>query len=95
MTTTPSKTVKNFAVWQRGYGVLGVGRSERAAQRNAREFSDGPITFTDQPNISGGVYLVECSAALAREVRAHGGDVDGIAENSGGVLCLRAEWESE
>ena len=89
----------NFAVYQIGYCIFGVGATPEAARADAAQWMDGgeeagaavPMYRRGQ-FVSGDVVLITCSDALAKQVMAQGG-ADGFREVEG-ELCTIEEAEA-
>lgn len=89
----------NFAVYQIGYCIFGTGATPAAARSDAAQWLVGgeeaaaavPM-YRRGKFAAGDVVVMPCSAVLAAQVEALGGDA-GFMEVEGG-LYSRDEWTS-
>ena len=89
----------NFAVYQIGHCIFGVGATPDAARADAGQWLDGgaeaaaavPMYRRGQ-FAAGAVVVIPCTAVLAAQVEAQGG-ADGFMEVEGG-LYSKSEWTS-
>lgn len=84
----------NFAVYQIGYCIFGVGATPEAARADAAQWLDGgeeaaaavPM-YRRGEAVDGDVVIVPCTDALAQQVMAQGG-ADGFMEMDGGLCTV-------
>ena len=84
----------NFAVYQIGYCIFGVGATPEAARADAAQWMDGgEEAAADVPMyrrgqfVDGAVVVMPCSDALATQVMARGG-ADSFMEMDGGLCTV-------
>jgi hypothetical protein len=81
-----------YAIYQSGFAVCGVGDTLEAAQDDAREWLNDPLTDLERlivvgresgrGEIHGALYARPCTTRLAAMVREYGGDLAyGVNDN--------------
>jgi hypothetical protein len=81
------------AVYQYGYAIFGVGKTDEEAIEDAKQYADEFEIKEGQPN-SGDMILIKISEALYNKVNEIGGDI-AIEEGERGVYYLPEEIGGE